>query len=305
MISIIVPIYKVESEMKRCVESLINQTYKKIEIILVDDGSPDCCPQICDQYAAQDHRVHVIHKENGGLSDARNAGLLVAKGDYILYVDADDYIELDSCERFMNVIPSEGVDMVIGDAVQKGLCCGEMIHTQLQENKMYSGSECIKMSVPAGKWYAPAWLNLYSRRFLIENNLFFVKGRVHEDVEILPRIFLNAQKVIYLRYTFYNYIVRENSIMTSGKIAQSYKSNMSNYVEWKSLFDNLKDQELQSLLYGVLIKWYLKACRDAKELHPIEVPGMTGLFMIRYSLNARERLKVILFLVSKRLYYMI
>lgn len=85
--------------MKRCADSLVNQTYKNFEIILVDDGSPDHCPQMCDEFAKEDNRNKVIHKENGGLSDARNAGIKRAKGDYLLFVDSDDYIELDSCEN--------------------------------------------------------------------------------------------------------------------------------------------------------------------------------------------------------------
>ena len=92
-ISIIVPIYNVEKYLERCVDSLVNQTYENIEIILVDDGSPDYCPQLCDEYAKKDSRIVVIHKKNGGLSDARNYGLCKASGEYILYVDSDDYIE--------------------------------------------------------------------------------------------------------------------------------------------------------------------------------------------------------------------
>ena len=100
--SFIVPIYNVEEYLDRCVQSLINQSFTNIEIILVDDGSPDQCPEKCDNYAKQDPRIRVIHKANGGLSDARNAGLEVAIGEYILFVDADDYIELDTCEKLNN-----------------------------------------------------------------------------------------------------------------------------------------------------------------------------------------------------------
>lgn len=118
-ISIIVPVYKVEHELDRCVKSLLGQTYKNIEIILVDDGSPDCCPKMCDEFARQDNRVKVVHKRNGGLSDARNAGLKVASGEYVLYVDSDDYIDIDSCERFMEARNNENVDIIVGNAVME------------------------------------------------------------------------------------------------------------------------------------------------------------------------------------------
>ena len=118
-VSIIVPVYKVEIELDRCVHSLVNQTHPNIEIILVDDGSPDTCPELCDQYAKEDNRIKVVHKENGGLSDARNAGLKKATGDYILYVDSDDYIDLDSCERLLNAIGDQEVDIVVGNAIME------------------------------------------------------------------------------------------------------------------------------------------------------------------------------------------
>jgi len=116
LFSIIVPVYKVEQYLKRCVNSLINQTEKDIEIILVDDGSPDKCPEICDQYEKMDARVHVLHKKNGGLSDARNEGIKVANGKYIIFVDSDDYIEEDACEKFAELI-MQPVDVIVGDAI--------------------------------------------------------------------------------------------------------------------------------------------------------------------------------------------
>ena len=94
LISVIVPIYNVEKYLDKCVDSIINQTYKNLEIILVDDGSPDNCPQMCDDYAKKDSRIRVVHKENGGLSDARNAGMKVATGEYVSFIDSDDYISL-------------------------------------------------------------------------------------------------------------------------------------------------------------------------------------------------------------------
>lgn len=113
LFSIIVPIYKVEKYLHKCVNSLVNQTYKDIEIVLVDDGSPDNCPQICDEYAAKDKRINVIHKKNGGLSDARNVGLENCTGKYILFVDSDDYIELDACEKFTKIIGSKNQTLLL------------------------------------------------------------------------------------------------------------------------------------------------------------------------------------------------
>ena len=104
LISVVLPIYNVENYIEKCMESVLNQTYKNIEIILVDDGSPDNCPIICDQYVKEDNRVKVVHKENGGLSDARNAGIKVANGDYITFIDSDDYVDKDYVEFLYNTI---------------------------------------------------------------------------------------------------------------------------------------------------------------------------------------------------------
>ena len=104
LISIIIPVYKVEKYLEKCIQSVINQTYENLQIILVDDGSPDNCGKICVEYAKKDHRIEVIHKSNGGLSDARNKGLEIAKGEYIGFVDSDDYIESDMYEVLYNLL---------------------------------------------------------------------------------------------------------------------------------------------------------------------------------------------------------
>ena len=104
LISVIVPVYKVEPYLNKCIESIVNQTYKNLEIILVDDGSPDNCPAICDSWAEKDSRIKVIHKENGGLSDARNAGMVHATGEYIAFVDSDDYIDPEMYQSLYGVM---------------------------------------------------------------------------------------------------------------------------------------------------------------------------------------------------------
>ena len=120
LISVVVPIYNVENYIKKCVDSILSQTYKNLEIILVDDGSPDNCPQICDEYAQKDNRIKVIHKENGGLSDARNAGIDISKGKFITFIDSDDYIEKDYVEVLYNSIKESIRQAKIGRIWVKG-----------------------------------------------------------------------------------------------------------------------------------------------------------------------------------------
>ena len=118
-ISIVVPVYNVENELSRCIDSLINQTFKNIEIILVDDGSTDSSPLICDEYSKKDNRIIVVHKSNGVLSDARNVGIEKSSGEYFLLIDSDDYIDVDSCERFEEIICATNADIIVSNAIQE------------------------------------------------------------------------------------------------------------------------------------------------------------------------------------------
>lgn len=207
--SVIIPIYNVEKYLKRCVNSVLEQSYKNIEIILVDDGSPDNCPKICDEYAHIDYRVKVIHKENGGLSDARNAGMKLSTGDYILFVDSDDYIEIDACKKFLH-FAHNGYDILIGDAlVENGKC--NLSH--IFSSDVMNGMVYYKNALKARKAPVAAWLNAYRREFLIQNALKFKPGILHEDVEFTPRAIIAAESVICTNIVFYHYVIRDNSIM--------------------------------------------------------------------------------------------
>ncbi len=300
LISIIVPVYKVEKELDRCVESLVAQTYPDIEIILIDDGSPDACPQLCDEWKRKDPRIKVIHKTNAGLSSARNTGLKIANGQYIMYVDSDDYIEKDSCEYLIGYM-DYNVDIVVG-------VCKEIRingvryhkHTNLEIGKAYSAKEYIIKSIEANEWYAPAQFNLYSKKFLFENNLFFKEGYIFEDMEILPRLFLQARKIVYSGYIFYNYVIRSGSITTSAINEQSKKISVDIFDEWKALFDSVDDKELQNYLYGILIRYYLRNCRS----HKVNTwsKAITKKFAMKYALNYKEYIKVIAFSVAPNIY---
>ena len=294
LISIIVPVYNVEKELNRCVDSLLEQTYKNIEIILVDDGSTDSCPQICDDYLEKDSRIRVIHKVNGGLSDARNVGLEKANGNYVMYVDSDDYLELDACERLYGAM-EEQVDFVAG--VIREVNGDKVIyqnHSNLEENKIYSSKEFIIKSIQANEWYAPAVLNLYKREFLISNNLFYKVGYNFEDQEMLPRLCLAANKIVYINYPFYNYIIREGSITTSVVSEKKRNDALCIWKEWFHRIGMLEDKELQRYMYGILIRYYQHTSRK-HQVKGWKIEGMDFLFAMRYALNMRERVKVLLF----------
>lgn len=300
-ISIIVPVYNVEHELSRCVDSILNQSYTNIEVILVDDGSTDRCPSICDAFVMKDRRVRIIHKPNGGLSSARNAGLREASGEWILYVDSDDYILNDSCERLIAVGAKYDCDIVSADAIREFNGGREyMVHGSLADGKCYPSRDFIIKTVKPCEWYAPAWLNLYKRSFLIENNLFFVEGLLHEDMEMQPRVFLAAKTVAYCAYPFYRYVDRASSIMNASKVDERVTAMEWIYSNWKSKFEAIEDGELARALNGHLAKCYLHSCCEFG--HVLTVAGITNVYLLNSSLNAKEFIKAIFFAIVPSIY---
>jgi glycosyltransferase involved in cell wall biosynthesis len=211
LISVIVPVYKVEKYLDKCIESIVNQTYKNLEIILVDDGSPDNCGAICDVWATKDSRIKVIHKENGGLSDARNAGLAVATGDWVAFVDSDDWVAEEMFARLLNAAKNHQADISACNVqfVEEG---------QLPDAPYVSGEtvcltpkEAIRGLIQGGGVRAVAWNKLYKRQLL--HGETFPIGKYHEDEFFTYRILAKAEKIVHIEDKFYFYLQRQGSIM--------------------------------------------------------------------------------------------
>ena len=215
LISVIVPVYNVEKYLDRCVESIVNQTYKNIEIILVDDGSPDRCPQMCDEWAKKDNRIKVIHKENGGLSSARNAGLEICRGDYIGFVDSDDFINNDMYRTLLSCIMQKNVDMSICN-VSKVFCnsnteeIGSIIDGLLTKDEFLDHMEAFN-----GWTWVVSWNKLYKKRIFEE--LRFPVGRIYEDDYIIIDV-LNYCELVYAisNPLYYYYYQRDGSIVNKN-----------------------------------------------------------------------------------------
>lgn len=289
--------------MDRCVESAVNQTYRNIEIILVDDGSPDKCPEMCDAWKAKDERIIVIHKPNGGLSDARNYGIREAKGDYILFLDSDDYIDLYAVEIFNNRITGE--DLIVSEATiyENGEII-HRVHTNLQEDRIYTGRELATIAISKGEWFAAACYNVYRREFLIENNLFFKIGILHEDNEFQPRLFLAAQKVRYVHYEFYKYVIRDGSI-TSSPSQKSMNDLFSTFSEWRKLNDTIEENDVRKAYAGALCKTFIYTCRTYKVTDNVYPDGITKRYLMQNALNIKELVKTSCFIILRKLYVQI
>jgi len=211
MTSIIVPIYKVEEYLPRCVDSLLGQTDGDFELILVDDGSPDRCGAICDEYAAKDPRIVVIHKENGGLSDARNAGLEIARGEYIAFVDSDDWVSPRYLELLRQRLETTGSDICeCGILRTEGACCPEPEETAPE---VFDTVAALEQLIRDGKFHQYVWNKLYRREVI--GDISFPKGRMNEDDFWTYQIFGRAKRVAGIDAVLYNYFQRPGSIMGS------------------------------------------------------------------------------------------
>lgn len=214
-ISVIVPIYKAEKFIVRCVDSILNQTFRNIEVILVDDGSPDLCPQICDQYATNDSRVRVLHKENGGVSTARNAGLDIARGEYISFVDSDDYLEPCMYEMMLDKAFSYECDVVMCDCIKDYIDCSE-IYTHNIRAGFYNREQLEKEYYPhllmMENVEYPATISnclLLWKNTLNTSNMRYEAGvRFSEDLLFGAKLLYNAKSFYYMKgEAYYHYVM--------------------------------------------------------------------------------------------------
>lgn len=212
LVSIIVPIYKVEPYLRRCLDSIVNQTYTNLEIILVDDGSPDNCPKICDEYAAIDKRIIVIHKENGGLSDARNAGLDICKGEYISFVDSDDWVDENYIKLMLGAATNNHADIIVSDFIKTNSYLNSSRPKPEKSMEILNSITALKRI-----WSKDAITFVTAWGKLIKKNLFnkirFPIGKLNEDEYTSYKLYFHASKVIQLFVPLYYYYQRKDSIM--------------------------------------------------------------------------------------------
>ncbi len=220
LISIIIPIYKVENYLKRCIDSVVHQTYQNLEIILVNDGSPDGCGKICDEYAEADQRIKVIHKENGGLSDARNAGIEIATGNDLCFIDSDDWVDCHYVEILYMVMVRRNADISFCHFLETDT---ETICKQKKPIKIfeYSNMEALGIidAVPLMAASVPlvtAWGKMY-KAFLFKEIRYPV-GKKHEDEYLAHRVLFQAKKIVRITEPLYYYWQRPDSITGSFHI---------------------------------------------------------------------------------------
>lgn len=277
-LSIIIPVYNVEQYLESCVKSVITQTYQDLQVILVDDGSIDSSGALCDQLAKQDTRIQVIHKPNGGLSDARNAGLKVATGDYVAFLDSDDvYLLQDGIEQMMHVVAKDKPDLLLFQ-------CVDVYPVRQSVRRAYdsdflvnhTGTEVFHQLVRTQSFNMSACFQLIRRELLEKHQLYFEKGLLSEDVDWSLRLWRHVEHVRALNLPMYGYQHREGSITTTYTIRNlrsyehifakfvalyQHKENGDGLLYWKTVMGYLAQMYTNCLYnYGQLTRSERKEC---------------------------------------------
>lgn len=208
LISVIVPVYNVKKYVEKCLDSILRQKYKNLDIVVVDDGSTDGSGEICDKYATKDKRVRVFRKKNGGLSDARNFGLRKAKGDIVAFVDSDDFVNEDFVGAMLGSMKKNNADVVV---------CGYNDIVPNEENM--SGEEAaVKLLTHHENVDTVTWNKMYKKSLFLGNEIWFPVGKKHEDTLTTYKLLAKAKNVSYINKSLYYYIDRKSSIMNTEKI---------------------------------------------------------------------------------------
>ena len=314
LLSIIVPVYNVEKYIERCIKSILNQSFTNFELILVDDGSPDNCGKICDEYKKKDSRIKVIHKKNGGLSDARNVGIERAKGEYIAFVDSDDFINKYMYEILYKNAKKWDADISICNF--KMVCENDRIDEDIsvicEDAKVYGRNEALnKLYSNENLQFIVAWNKIYKKELFL--NIRYDYGKCHEDEFIIHKLIYNANKIAYCPSEMYYYLQRNNSIMNLEfsihrlDIIEALDKRMEFFRE-----NNLLELEYrtQNLYLNYFLKYYYKTKHElknkskAREIKKVFKKNYKYLYKNpHYSINGK--LLWIIFIISPGLFYLI
>lgn len=250
LISVIVPVYNVEKYLNRCVESIVNQTYENLEIILVDDGSTDNCPEICEEWAEKDNRIKVVHKQNGGLSSARNAGMDIMHGEYVLFIDSDDYIDLKMAEEMYKKISKDDYDVCLcnSNSVDNDY---NIIYTSQNKSVIFEGKDIIYNFLSAAVFDSFSVCDkMYKVSVLKNNNLRFDETiKWGEDYPFNYHCFKVINKLISVENAYYYYLIsREGSI--------TYNVTYGSVNRWKNIKMVLEAEKDNSVNYEIVLKKY-------------------------------------------------
>lgn len=300
LFSVVIPVYGVEAYLDRCIRSVQSQNPERMEILMVDDGSPDACPGMCEAYAAEDSRIRVIHQENQGLSGARNTGLRYASGEYVLFVDSDDYLEPGALKHLVP-FTKNSPDIIVGEGVCEG---GSYAMRHRAAPDQCSGPAFLKAAIRGNAMPMAAWLYVYRRDFLRQKGLAFRERSTHEDEDFTPRAFLAAERVVNSRVLLYHYVIRAGSITGRKDLRNNARDFYRISMDLEKLYRSLEDRQLGCLLTDTLAVKYLSLFQ-AGMLHRYGEDLLHRADVLRWAKRPKTRAKAMVYRISPGLYWRI
>lgn len=302
-ISVIVPVYNKAKYLNRCIDSLVEQSFDHIEVILVDDGSIDNSFEICNAYAKSDARVRVIKKENGGASSARNVGIREARGRYLMFVDADDYVEKTACENLWErITKDEDIDIILGNR------CGHptngevypMFHLSDSKGKLLNGQEYMLAEMKIHSMYFVVVAALYRKDFIVENQLFFKEGLYVEDEDWVPRVFILANSVIDTGILVYHHCETPGSVTKTNKERHD-RDCVSLCYDLYNFTKKYANKDLQIVLENRMFYLYTESVFSSKLYK--ERGLVKKIFVIKLSHGWKNYFKAFCIFLNKSLYF--
>lgn len=294
LVSIIVPVYNVEKYLEQCVNSILNQSYKLIEIILVNDGSKDSSGELCEILAKRDDRIHLVHKDNEGLGLARNTGLKYVNGKYVTFIDSDDYVDMDLIENLYNAIKENNADACIG-GYKRVNDSGKVVYKETYENKIYEKEKCTNDLLPRMLGSSPqksdsirmsVWNVLYSMDIIRKHDLNFPSERdyISEDIIFDIKYYRNCMRCVTTNNSSYNYRVNNSSL------TQSYNNNR--FKKHKFLYNEIaKMIKMYGLIDECLVRLQRQYFVNVRYCIRQEKKKISGL-------KKKERIKNINYIIS-------
>lgn len=311
LISVIVAVYNVEKYLDKCIESIVKQTYKKLEIILVDDGSTDSSYRICDKWGKRDSRIHVIHKKNGGVSEARNFGIQASHGKWICFVDGDDYVDITMYENLFTNRVNGGIS-VCGYYLVNGNSKYACVPPNLELNsrqaaELYIDNELSALENGTFTYLgAYAWNKIYDRNLF--NNISYPIGKKFEDVFIILSLLKNAKKIKIISYCGYYYIQRVNSISHSFETIQTdsleaRKKQKQEFLQYWGITDRRIDRLIGIEYFSIMRQYTLLSKAKKKDFYELRKNAWYALRKIGYGdFSIRMKIKLVLCLMAPHLY---
>ena len=305
--SIVIPVYNVYDYLDKCLNSLLKQSYDNFEVIIVNDGSPDNSQEIIDKYQKLDKRFKGYIKENGGLSSARNYGLKYVKGDYLLFIDSDDFIEEDLLLNLNNALKNKMVDIVRFNCVTCDTL-GNIINKYNDIEYLNQPIDNVINDLTRREFFEPAWLYCYKVSFWKKNNFKYTEGRIHEDFGLTPLVLYYAKDISAINYDGYYYVMRDGSITKTKNYDKIKKGVEDTYMQYVDIVSKLADEDdsfrkkvILSYLSECLITKINSLTKDDKKKYYKKLRTIKVTDNI-YGYNFKKKIKKMIAIISFSLY---